>query len=385
MRRALVAVELALTTILLIGAGLMIHSLQRVLGLDRGLNSEQVASGRIAFPGWSAQRGVRLEHMKAIIAALASQRGVTSAGFVNDLPIADEGILMDFAPVHSPIRRGPDDPGAHWMIASSGYFPSLGIVLQRGRLFTDTDDSLAPPVAIISESIARKYWPGKDPLGGAIRMGNDPPATIIGVVSDVREQLERDPLPQLYFPMAATPVRNVTLVVRGTLPRAALLSRLTAAVRYVDPSQPVFDVQMMEDVVGHAIAPRRTDTMVIALFSALALLLASLGVYAVVAHSVAQRSREFGIRSALGATGSDLLSLVSREMVWVTGIGIAAGLAIAWALARVASSLLYGVTGHDTATFVVVPLILLLPAAVATLVPARRALRVNPAEVMRAE
>jgi putative ABC transport system permease protein len=202
----------------------------------------------------------------------------------------------------------------------------------------------------------------------------------------VRElNLEDDPLPQMYLSIDQFPSTHPAFVARGRLPSAALLSALQAAVRAVDPSQAIFHVRMMDEVVQSAVAPRRTNTLLIALFAALAFGLASLGVYAVVAHGVAQRSREFGIRAALGANGYDLVTMVSREMAWVVLTGIATGVAGAWLLARAAASLLYGITTHDPATFVTVPLVLGAAAALATILPARRALRVNPAEVMRAE
>jgi ABC-type antimicrobial peptide transport system permease subunit len=249
------------------------------------------------------------------------------------------------------------------------------------------DDGQGGEVAVISQRAAVEWWPGRDPIGRTFSVAiNGPPITVIGLVADVREaRLERDPTPQLYYSMYASPPANAAIVVRGPLAPDVLEARLTEAARVTAPMQAVYNVRMMEEVLGAAVAPRRTNTMLIALFAALALLLSALGVYAVVAYGVAQRRREFGIRAALGATGRDLLALVSGELSRAIGLGIVIGLAGAWAAAGLLRALLYEVGPRDPGTFVAAPLFLLLPAAVATLVPAFRAMRVNPAEATRAD
>jgi predicted permease len=279
---------------------------------------------------------------------------------------------------------------ARILYASEGYFRAMGIALLRGRTFTPADgDSLAPRVAIINKTMAARYLAGRDPIGKRVKLGSgarsrSPRITIVGVVADVREAgLDHDPLPQMFFPISAPP--NLALVARGTLPPRQLLGTLVEAVRTADPAQPVFNVRMMDDVIGKSVAPRRTNTILIATFAGLALVLSALGVYSVVAYGVAQRTREFGIRAAFGATGRDLVALVSREMFVVVAIGTAAGLAAAWGLSRVLAALLYGVQPRDPATFAIVPLLLVPPALLATLLPALRAMRVSPSEVMRAE
>jgi putative ABC transport system permease protein len=277
---------------------------------------------------------------------------------------------------------------ARQLTATEGYFHALGIRLLRGRLITPADDSTRASVAVISRQTAENWWPGMDPLGRTFSYGADgPPITVVGVVSEVRERrLESDPTPQMYHSAyRAEGLNHIALVVRGTLPQAVLLSRLVDAMRVAAPSQPVYNVRTMHDVIAASVAPRRTNTMLIGLFGGLALALAALGVYAVVSYGVAQRTREFGIRSALGARGSDLVSLVSREMIATVGVGLAAGLGAAWAFSRVLASLLYEVDARDPLTFVAVPLVLILPALVATLIPALRATRISPTEVMRAD
>jgi predicted lysophospholipase L1 biosynthesis ABC-type transport system permease subunit len=236
--------------------------------------------------------------------------------------------------------------------------------------------------------MAKAYWPDADPIGRTFKAGgpDDPPVTVIGVAADVREfKLENEPTPQMYFSVYAEPPERMALVARSSLPPATLLARMVDAVRAVDPTQAVYNVRMMDDVVGASVAPRRTNTLLISAFATLALLLASLGVYGVISYGIAQRSRELGIRAALGATAGDLMSLVSREMLWVIGIGLAVGVAGAWALARVMTTLVYGVDTHDLTTFTMVPLVLAIAAGLATLGPAWKARRVDLVEVLRAE
>jgi predicted permease len=385
MRRSLVGAEVALTVVLLVGAGLMLRSFQQLMGVDRGMNTESVGTLEMAFPR-TALRDARLRVIVPALDRLGATPGVTFAGAVNDLPLGGNGgisvaITIDGAPP----TTGDDRPGARQLMASADYFKALGIPLIAGRSFTPADDSLAPPVAVISAGMAKAYWPNGNAVGKTFRTFGRP-VTIVGIVADVRElTLDRAAMPQMYSSIYAGPLSSVALVARGTLPARALLAAMQAAVRAVDPSQAVFRVRMMDAVLGASVAPRRTNTLLISLFAGLALVLASVGVYAVVAHGVAQRAREFGIRTALGARGFDLVSLVSREMAWTTGIGLVAGIAGAWALARVANSLIYGITARDPLTFVLAPVVLVVPVIFATVVPARRALRVNPADVMRAD
>ena len=214
--------------------------------------------------------------------------------------------------------------------------------------------------------------------------------TVVGVVADARERsLERNTAPQMYFPLElSTPSEDrIALIARSLhcFHVTELLPRLRAAVHSVDPTQAVYNVRMMDDVISTSLAPRRTNTTLIALFGGLALLLSSFGIYAVVSHSVTRRSREFGIRAALGATGSDIATLVGRELLGMLGVGLTLGLAGAWALSRIIAALLYGIEPHDPMTFLVVPAVLAIPALIAGWPPARRAMGVSPMEVMRAE
>jgi putative ABC transport system permease protein len=386
-RQLLVVAELALTVMLLVGAGLMIRSFQRVMSRDSGMKPERVATLEMSFARSSQGSADRLRVISGTLERLRLQPGIDAVGAVNDLPLRGSGGIGIGVEIPGKTHKIPESMQfARYLMASGGYFDALGIPLLRGRVFTVADDSLSPPVAIVSEATAKAYWPGADAIGRSILFGDTIPITVVGVVADVLESgLDREPGAQMYLSIHAQTPSNVAIVARSTLPPATLFARMTDAVRTVAPGQAIYNVRMMDEVVDKSVAPRRTNTLLIAIFAGLALVLAALGVYAVVAYSVAQRSREFGIRSALGATSWNLLSMVSLEMVAVLATGISLGLLGAWGLARVLTSLLYGVDMHDPITFAVVPLVLLIPAAIATIAPATRAMRVNPTEVMRAD
>jgi putative ABC transport system permease protein len=387
-QRVMVVAEIALTLMLLVGAGLMLRSFESVMALDAGMDPARVGTLELTFvrglPG-----AVRLQRIEEILARLSATSGIDAAGVVNDLPLrGDAGVSARFTVDGAPPPKAGEMSFARWLIASGDYFKTLGVPVIRGRPFAITDDSLAPRVAIINASMAKKYWPGTDALGHTFHAGarGSPAVTVVGIAADVRELgLERDAEQQMYFPIYAVPPDRLALVARSTLPATLLLARMVAAVRGVDPTQAVYNVRMMDDVVGASTAPRRTNTLLISAFATLALILASLGVYAVISYGVALRSRELGVRAALGATAGDLVTLVSYEMVWVATAGLLTGLAGAWALTRVMAKLLYGVDAHDAATFVIVPLVLAIAAAAATLAPAWRARRVDLVSVLRAD
>ena len=389
-RRLLVGTELALTTALLIGAALMLQSFRAVMSRETGMLPLNVGTMQLTFPRSSGAEIDRKRRMEAILQKLAAMPDIAVAGFVNDLPLAGASMIslrLDIpgtAPIES---KDPLAKYARWIYATSGYFPAMGVRLLRGRLLNENDGPNSPKVVVISERMAKSFWPGQEAVGQRFNLPMDSAlTTVVGVVADVRDyKLESDPQMQLYQSAHAITPTTMALVVRSRLPGRELPARMQAAVRAVDPTQAVFGVRMMEDVVDISVAPRRTNTLLISAFAVLAMALASVGVYAVVSYSVSHRSRELGIRSALGASGASLLRMISREMLWVVILGIGTGLGAAWALSKTLESLVYGVSVHDAATFVIVPIALAIPALIATVVPARRVLRVNPAQVMRAD
>ena len=388
-RRLLVGAELALTLMLLVGAGLMLRSFRNLMRVDLGMQPEAVATAEITIPESAGGHQVRVRKINAILDRLRATPGVEAAGAVNDLPLRGGGGFG----FQVNAEGGSADPAAkpkmaRQLLATGGYFDALGIPLLRGRTFTPADDSLAPRVAIISESLARAVWPDADPLGKRFgtRGHMTDLFTVVGVVADIRESsVDGEPEPQMYMPLDWASVGDVAFVARGALPRDVLMNRMAAAVRAADPAQAVYNVRAMEDVIRASVAPRRTQTVLIGSFAAVALILSAFGVYAVVAYGVTQRARELGIRSALGATRANLMALVAGEMFRVTIVGVIVGLVGAWMLARVLKGLVYGVDVHDLTTFVAVPVVLAAAAGIATLLPARRATQVDPIEVIRVE
>jgi len=384
-QRVLVAGEIAMAGVLLVGAGLMLRSFEQLLATDTGWNAEQVATLELSFPN-GVNQATRLERTNAILGELRRKPNVTAAGIVNDLPLRGGGgigiaVTVDGAP------ESTREIFPRYLVASDGYLEALGIAVRRGRAFTEADGLGDDAVAVISQAMARAYWPDVDPIGRTFLFGGDgPPYRVIGVVDDIREHgLEEDPQPQMYLVARRNLGLNLAMVARGTGTPASLLASLTSAVYAVDPAQAVYNVRMMEEVVGASLASRRANTLLISLFAGLALLIAGLGVYAVTANAVAQRSREFGIRAALGATRSDLLRHVGSEFALVVAVGITVGAFGAWVASRVMEGLVFGVTVHDMQAFAAAPIVLVVAALVATLVPARRAMRVEPVEVIKAE
>jgi predicted permease len=383
-RRVLITAEITLTVMLLVGSGLMLKSLHRLMTQDYGMQTERVGTLELSF---ARGAGDSRRIVETALDRMRRDPAIAAAGVVNDLPLrGGGGISIQIRLVGQTVPEDKDYPRN--LIADSSYFHALGIPVLLGRLFTASDDTIGPRPIVINKRMAELYWPGVSPIGKQIFFGGDTTRTyeVIGMVADVREGSADGPVtPQMYFSTLDRGLSNVALVARSALPSSELLRRMRAAVRAVAPRQAVYNLRMMDDVVAKSVAPRRTNTMLIALFGALALILSAFGVYAVVSYSVTQRAREFGIRTALGAERRDILTLVGGDMVRLILVGLAIGLGGAWALSRILSSLLYEVQAHDFATYAAVPLVLLVPALVATLVPTFRAMRVSPTEVMRAE
>ena len=395
-RRFLVAAELAVALTLLAGSMLMLRSFQRLVDTDPGYRTERVGTLELTFAQATAPNGdaTRFDVLRRVVDRLAAMPGVEAAGIVNDLPLrGSNGLHVSITPEGRALE--PDQAEyARYLQASSGYFKALGIQLLRGRLVNETDTRDAPHVLVVNAALAKKLWPGEDPIGkrvvepqGRNRDGSiAPPAyrTVVGVVADVREsQLEQEASLQMYYPVAEQTPQNAAIVARGTVDAATMLAYLRTAVREASPAQPVYNVRMMDDVIAASLSPRRLNTTLITAFGALALLLSVVGVYGVVAYGVTRRTRELGIRAALGATSPRLIGLVAGESALVALAGIAAGLGGAWAFSRALASLLYEVKPSDAATFIAAPLVLFGLVIVATLVPARRAARLNPVDVMR--
>jgi putative ABC transport system permease protein len=395
-RPALAIVEVALALMLLVGAGLLIRSFLRVRATDPGFRTENVLAMNLSLPPamYASPADVR-SFIERLDAKLRAIPGVMAVGAGNGLPLERSQWRRLFSMEDETMLRGKRPPAAFTVI-SGDYFQALGIALKRGRLFTSADGNEKTPVLIVSETMARSLWPGQDPIGKLIKFG--PPQskipfhTVIGVAADVKEDsLEHESVFRSYVPSAQVgdaivdALNTPGIVVRSSQAAESVAAAVRAAVRSLDSQMPVEKLQTMEQRLDGTLSARRVQMYVVALFASAALLLSALGVYGVIAYSVTERTQEIGIRMALGATQSGVLRMVVRQGVLMTGIGIAAGFAGSAALTRTIKSLLYGVQPTDAATYALVAAVLLAAAVVASLLPARRAMSVDPMVALRRE
>jgi predicted permease len=381
-RNILVVSELALAVMLVTGAGLMLRSFRALMDADLGATVEHVATMELNLPPRRYPHAAALSSfVTSVRARLGATPGIEAAGAVNSLPLRRGGQIA--------MRVQSLDDSARWARAeylrvSPGYFEAMGIPLLRGRALTERDDSLAG-VVMLNNVAARQLWPDSHAIGKRLTMMGRT-RTVVGVVGDVRtSQLAHAPEPQLYVPILELAPSNVTFVARGAGNEQALLGRMRDAVLAVDRDQPVYNLQMMDRVVAASVAPRRTNTLLITIFGSLALALAALGIYGVISYGVSRRRREIGIRVALGAQQSSVVGMIMRQGLSLALIGIAIGLGGAYWLTRLLESLLYGVTARDPMTFIGAPVVLLIVALGATLIPARRATQIDPMEAIRTE
>ena len=383
-RGTLVVAEVALAVMLLVGAGLMIESLDALLRTDSGLRAEHVVTGRLVFSG-PRYFGVapKTVFFNDVLDRLRHSPDITAAAAVSALPMdPTTGIALGMAPDDAPDDTTRQGFGSYLM-ATPGYFTTMGVRLRGKDLPAVADTSR--PVAVINEALAHTLWPNSDAIGHRIRMGTWT-RTVVGVVDNIRTKgLDTPADGQMYWPMSEASQGYASVVARGTSNPDVMLARLRDAVHAVDPTEPMYALQPMSDVIAATVAPRRTSTVLLTLFGGLAVALAAVGVFAVLAYGVAQRTREIGVRVALGAQQTDVLRLIMREGLVLTGIGVVLGSAGAFALSRFVSSILYEVSPHDPEVFVAAPVALVIVAAAATLVPALRASKVDPLTALRAE
>ena len=388
-RRTFVVAELALALMLAVGAGLMLRSLESLLSLDTGVRPTSVATLELTLPSAAyASKGDRRHFYDAVVSRMEGIPGVNGVAAVNELPLRGAAsIAVTVQADGAPPASMEQMKMAQLLYTTPSYFSTLGIRLLRGRTFSTPYDSTRPPEVIVNETTARQLWPGSDPIGKRLKsFFNGPSPVVVGVVGDVRPvSIEQDQIGQMYYDLASSPPSNAALLARGTLPAEELARHLREAVHAVDPAQAVYNVRPMTDVIAGAIAPRRTNTTLLTLFGIVAVGLAAMGVYGVIAYGVTRRTREIGIRMALGAQPRNIITLIAREGLLLAVCGIALGAAGAWALRKVVASLLYGVSVNDPLAFGGAAVALFAIAVVATLLPARAALRVDPARTIRAE
>jgi putative ABC transport system permease protein len=392
LRAALVVGEIALAVMLLSTAGLLVRSFGKLQAENPGFAPGGVITARLTLPEAKYdQPAKRIAFADAALARLRALPGVTAAGLTDVLPFTGNNSSGSYQMPDLVLPAGAPTPHGQQRTVDPGYFKTMGMTLLRGRLFTAADTESTQKVVIIDRVLADRYWPGQDPLGKRIsRGGTDDNATmwtIVGVVAPVKVQgLDENVTKEtLYYPFTQTTRTNLILVVKTAGDPTALAASVREAVRSADPEQPVFDVRTMQQRMDEVAQSRRAPMLLLALFSGVALLLAVLGVYGVLAFSVAQRTAEFGVRLALGASPADLARLVLRDGARLVAIGIGAGLAGYLALSSIVGTLLYGIAATDPLTLALAPLVLALAALAACLVPVRHAVRVNPLEALRAE
>ena len=380
-------VEVALAIVLLVGSGLMLESFYALMSTDAGIQTAHIATAQTTISrGRYATRAEVSGFYSAVLDRLRTTSGIQSAAAVNVLPLAmQNNIGLVVRSIDGREAEGDRAIAPSYLQVSPGYFETMSISLLRGRDLNVSDDS-STHAAVISKAMADRLWPNEDPLGRRFSFGGGSDRVVVGVVADVRVQkLEEPGGAQMYFSLRDTPNDDVNFVVRGSLPPSAMTARIVDAVRAIDPKQPIYNPRSMDDVVSKAVAPRRTNTVLLVIFGVIAAALASIGVYGVLAYGVAHRTREIGVRVALGAQRVDVVRLVAGQGVGLTMTGIAIGVAGAYALSRLLESLLYNVSVHDLRIFVAAPLLLALVALIATCLPALRATRVDPMTALRTD
>jgi putative ABC transport system permease protein len=393
MRALLVVSEVALSLVLLVGAGLMIRSFSRLLAVDPGFKADHVLTAFVSLPvSKYPRREAQTAFFDRLLERLRNVPGVSAAGVVTDIPLyggSSTGFDVEGRPEAAPGTRAMTD----YRLINSDYFSAMGMKLVKGRAFSRYDTEAAPGVVIMNETMAARYFAGEDPIGRRLDLSGNPKdlREIVGVVADVRNYgVDADVKPEVYVPfLQSAPdylsgvVSAMTIVVRSAIEPTALGATLREQVQALDKDQPVSEIRTMEYYLADSMSQRRFNMLLLGVFAGLALVLAAVGIYGVIAYNVTQRTHEMGIRIALGARGADILRLVFANSMVTTLAGIVIGLAAAFALTRLLQSLLYQVTATDPFVFATIPVLLLVVAAVATYIPARRAMKVDPITALR--
>ncbi|HEV3409496.1 MAG TPA: FtsX-like permease family protein, partial [Chthoniobacterales bacterium] len=391
LRALLVISEVALSLVLLVGAGLMIRSFSRLLAVDPGFKADHVLTAFVSLPPSKyPKREEQTAFFDRLLERLRNVPSVSAAGIVTDFPLfggGSTGFDVEGRPPAAPGQR----PMTEYRLISSEYFAAMGMKLVRGRAFSRSDNETAPGVVIINETMAARYFAGEDPLGRRLLLSEPKDMReIVGVVADVRNYgLDAEVKPEVYVPFLqsapgylSSVVSAMTIVVRSPIEPTALAAALREQVQALDKDQPVSAIKTMESYLADSIAQRRFNMFLLGAFAALALVLAAVGIYGVIAYSVTQRTHEIGIRMALGAQKGDVLRMVVRQGMTLALIGIAVGVAGALGLTRLIANLLFGVNAADPLTFAAISLLLGFVAFLACYVPARRAAKLDPVQAL---
>jgi putative ABC transport system permease protein len=388
----LVIGEVAISFVLLIGAGLLINSFLHLRNLDPGFRADHLLTmkvdlSEVKYP----DRERRAAFFDEVMRRVRELPGVRSAAVAGNLPLTYNGDSMTIGVEGVPDPQPGQRPDVIFRAIGPGYFSTMGIPVVGGRDFTDQDNADAKDVVVISEKTAQHFWPGQDPIGKRLKPGSSTSKgdwrEVIGIVKDVRQNdLIAPPKMQMYFSFRQ--LKNIAanaLVVRTTVEPISLAGSVRNAIWSVDKDQAVANIDTMDHIVAKAVARQRFSMLLLGVFAAVALLLASVGIYGVMSYSVAQRTREIGIRMALGARRADVLQMTVGQGLKLVGAGMILGLGAAFLLTRVMATLLYGISATDPLTFIGISVVLLAVAVLASYVPALRATKVDPIIALRAQ
>lgn len=392
LRGSLVASQIALALVLLVGTGLLIKSIIKLHQVDIGIDPSNVATLRVSLPESKyAEPQKQRAFFDQLIKKIESLPNVKSAGIVNFLPLSGTGSQRNTS-----VEGKPENPvNVQFRISTPDYFRAMGIELRRGRLFDESDRENTPYVTVVNETHARTFFPDEDPIGRRIKMGGtDSPfrwLTIVGVIKDIKHRgLETEARPEMYVPYSQPPlpnwnVQSMFLAVRTESDPQNLIPFMRNAVHEIDLQQPVYSVSTMQGLIAKSTSQRRFNLLLMGIFSALALLLAAIGIYGVMSFTVTQRTQEIGIRVALGAQTRDVTAMIIKQGMTFALIGVVTGIAASFALARLIENLLFKVSATDTATFIIIPSLLIGVALLASYLPARRAAKTDPIVALRRE
>ncbi|MGA8677590.1 MAG: ABC transporter permease [Candidatus Acidiferrales bacterium] len=397
-RHVLVVSEVALSLMLLIGAGLLIRSLWMLRSTNPGFDADHVVTMAVSIPSTKfTEPAQQINYFNRVLDGVRAVPGIRSAGLIDSMPLSDDGSIQPVAIEGRPVLAMADQPEVDVRLISTGYLSALHISLLHGRDIDDSDVAGRPGAVLISQSMAKLFWPNEDPLGKRLTLSFYPDVTrvVVGVVADVKLYAlnENRPQPALYLPMAQLTAPKdggwqsfgMILIARTKQDPTSVIPALTGAVREVDSDVPVLNVRTMDDAVSESLSPQRFSMLLLVAFAGLALLLAVVGIYGVMSYSVSRRTQEIGIRVALGARRQDVLMMVIRQGLLLALTGSAIGIVGALLLSRGIASQLYGVSPTDPVTFVVVSVLLTVVALAACYMPARRAMRVDPMVALKFE
>jgi putative ABC transport system permease protein len=390
LRSLMMVSEIALSFMLLVGAGLLIKSFIRLRDVSPGFTTESVLTMRVSLPSAKYPEGEpRIQVLKQSLESLKAVPGIRSSGAVLSLPLGGDTFNVWRAYIREGRPATPEESdNAAYLVTTPEYFQTLQIPLLAGRTFNDQDTEQTAKVLIVNDTMAHKLWPGESPLGRRITIWRDEkfPREIVGVVRDTKPSLDAEPSQQMYVPYAQdSGWSGMSVVIRTNGDPLDTAAAARNAVRSVDKGIPVFNVKTMNDVLATSVSQQRTSMLLLSAFAGVALLLAMIGIYGVTAYYVTQRTQEIGIRMALGAQMGDVMKLVLMSGMALALAGIGLGVAGAFALTRLMTSLLFAVKPTDAVTFVTVSLCLLVTALIACYIPARRATKVDPLVALRYE